>query len=290
MSKSISSLARSEDKPQKYIQDMPIYSHWLGIELQKVLDVAKEQLSSNEGSLRFKLVCSKNAFEIDRVCLDNASSRLEKACNITEKQSSFGLSSDPLFCKSELSLSALISIHLHEFLFHKTRNGLCLHQCPVRKRHDATRGNPEAADIYVCSSVNGEFGTPVLVADVKETDFAIAFRESALYGCGCIEVHSFTGKRVCPVTLGLPCTKTEAQLQLYVEGKKLWCLPISGKSQLHSKPLLCALYCGVQFIIQNSFNIRDRMAYAKPWVLCVTLSLLPGPLPSPSPGRDRDSP
>ena len=262
MSDSISNLARKEEDSEKYIQDMPIYSHWLGIELQKVLDVAKEQVSSKKGSLRFELVCSENAFEIDRVCLDNASSRLEKACNLTEKQSNFGLYSHHLLCKSELSLSALISIYLHEFLFHKTRNGLCLHQCPVRKRQDA---NPEAADIYVCSSVNGEAGTPVLVADVKNTEFETAYRESALYGCGCVEVHSFTGKRVCPVMLGLPCTKTEAKLQLYVEGlEKLWCLPISGKSQLHSKPLLCALYCGVQFIIQKSFNIRNRMAYAKP--------------------------
>ena len=141
---------------------------------------------------------------------------------------------------------------------------------PCQKAPTVVSRNPEAADIYVCSLLDYGFGTPVLVADVK-TEFAHAINESALYGCTCIEVNSYTGERLSPVKLGIPSTKTEAQLRLYLEGEdKLWSIPISPASpkrktlSLYSKPLLCALYCGVQFIIQNSLCIPNRMACAVP--------------------------
>ena len=49
---------------------MPIYSHWLAIKLQQVLDQASVQLDKETLTFQFD---SKNRFTIDRVSLNEAS-------------------------------------------------------------------------------------------------------------------------------------------------------------------------------------------------------------------------
>ena len=242
---------------------MPIYSHWLAILLQQVLDRASEQLANASQELIFEFD-SCNVFKIDRASLEEASSRLRTSFEIEEMEGTFGVCASDDLCSAELSLTALLACHLDSFLFTNTRNGLCLHQGPVRTK-SSTGGNPEASDIYVCSSVEGGFGTPVVLGDVKKFDLQHATRETGLYCCACLGVHSHTDRRVSPVVLGIPCTKTESNLLLYLEGnEKLWSIPVSEGQPLYSKPLLCALYCGVQFIIKNSYCITGPMTIAKP--------------------------
>ena len=220
---------------------------------------------------------SLNVFKIDIASLEEASSCLRTACEMKEMKETFGVCASDDLCSAELSLTALLACHLDRFLFSNSRNGLCLHQGPIRKRItklsqrideedvelNSTGENPEACDIYICSSVAGGYGTPVVLGDAN-TELQHAIRETGLYCRACLEVHSYTDRRVSPVVLGIPCTKTESELRLYLEGEeKLLSIPICQDQPLYSKPL-CALYCGVHFIINNCYHIASPMTVAKP--------------------------
>ena len=109
------------------------------------------------------------------------------------KQPSIGVLASDALCYAELSFSAMLACHLDRFLFALSRNGVCLHQGPVRNCKPDE--NPEASDVYICASTAGEYGTPVLLGDVKTVNLELAVRETGFYCYACAEVHS--QKSVC---------------------------------------------------------------------------------------------
>ena len=161
----------------------------------------------------------------------------------------------------ELALSVLTAYRLDRFLFSgdDAKCGFSLHQGPTRKRYNQT-GSLEAADIYICENADHCYGAPVAFGDMKLYHFETAIRETGLY-CSTSCLAQSGVKRESPIYIGLPCSKRELSLYVYIENKysdkhdddghSMWDIPVA-RGSIDSKKLLCTLYCGVHFLQKAS--------------------------------------
>lgn len=264
---SVSSVASdSSADASAYIKPMPTHSHWLAMELLGIVECARSQLATDRTTMEFTVGTQK--INIDKARLIQAHGSIEWACRMNviagkaQDTPQIGVLSEKRLASSELAFSALTTCLLDRFLFggDNAHLGYCLHQGPTRKRSKAT-GSPEAADIYVCSCVGGGYGIPVAFGDLKLSDIDRATIETGL--CCCSSVAVQTGQRKYPIYLGIPCTRSELALLVYMEEAdgKMWQIPVYSGFP-YCMELLCSLFCGVHFlIISNYFN---RVPMVKP--------------------------
>ena len=85
-------------------------------------------------------------------------------------------------CRAEQSFSCLYSRALDRFLFQDATKAACLHQAPSRVRERENNVTLEKVDIYALPFLaNFEPDGPILVADLKNSNFEVADKESLLY-------------------------------------------------------------------------------------------------------------
>ena len=92
--------------------------------------------------------------------------------------------------EAEMTFSSLMARTIDRFLFSgdSVCVGGCFHQTSTRKHKKP--GNPETADIYVCSYDKYLFpDNPMMLSDLKMYNFDEAVRETGLYCISCVEVH-----------------------------------------------------------------------------------------------------
>ena len=240
---------------------MPVYAHWLALEMLRVYESAKEKLANNT-ELKFDIDDQK--FVVDKSRLTEASESIDTACKLESRESVVskeGVLADANLFSSELAFSAILAVHLDRYLFSgkDSKVGFCVHQGPTRKRMKL-QGTPEAADLYVCGNKDRCYGTPVALGDVKLNKMQEAVFETALYCCTSCSVQSYASRKS-PVYIGLPCTVSRLTLYLYIEseyssirGSRMWAIPIA-KDLPYSQAMLCAIYCGVHFMLRESFYL-----------------------------------
>ena len=244
---SVSSVAKDEASAVEYIKRMPVYAHWFAVELLQIVECARSQLTtyplSELTTMEFSVGTQK--IEIDKARLKLACKSIKKVCGLVET--------------SELNFSALIACHLDRFLFggEDAHLGYCLHQGPTRKR-PKTSGSPEAPDIYVCSCDDRSYGFPVAFGSVKLNDPVLATTETGLYCSTSAQIQK--GMRKSPIYIGMPCSRTQLILQVYMEevDGRMWQIPVYS-SFLYCQELLCSLFCGIHFLIQSHYFNRSPM-------------------------------
>ena len=229
--------------------DKPIYNHWFALELYRAYLLAQEQvtLSAPDINLTF---CSVE-YKIERSRLDNAIAAIAFAASLQEQPDAngFGILSSSPIRSQELTFSSLYARALDRFLFRDESVGACLHQGPVRK--EGTRGCPEASDVYVIPLRNFKPGTPLLVSDIKTQDYDTALKETSLYASCCVN-HVRLNDETCPLILGLPVTRAQASLYLYVSShRKMWGIKVIGSNPPHDSALLCTVYAAVNYLCRN---------------------------------------
>ena len=246
---------------------MPAYSHWLAMELLQVVESARSQLDPPSETTIMEFTVGGQEMKIDKAHLILAHESIKKACELPllatirarEDTPVRGVLCETALASSELAFSALTVCHLDRFLFwgDNAHLGYCLHQGPTRKRPKIP-GSPEAPDIYVCSCDEKSYGFPVAVGDVKLHDLNWATAETALYCYTSATVHS--GVPGHPIYIGVPCSRSWLELQLYMEGTgdKMWQIPVYDDFP-YCKELLCSLFCGIHFLIKSYYCNRSPM-------------------------------
>ena len=262
----MSSVAKELDAAtaQQFFQEMPVYAHWLALEMLRVYESAKKKLDNNT-ELKFNIEHQK--FVVDTSLLSKASEAIWAACKLESTRESsvvsrHGVLADANLFNSELAFTAITACHLDRFLFSgkDAKVGFCLYQGPTRKRKKL-RGSPEAADIYMCGNEDHCYGVPVALGDAKLNKIQDAILETALYCSTSCLVQSGVSRQS-PIYIGLPCTINKLILYLYIEseytkdagGHHMWGIPVAEDSP-HSKALLCTLYCGIHFILRESLYL-----------------------------------
>ena len=118
---------------------------------------------------------------------------------------------------AEVTYTALCARSLDRFLFddNDSNVGACLHQFPVDKR-DGSSGVP-VADMCVVKLIKDLPHAPMLVCDLKTTDFPLAVNETACYAVKSMraghDIQDFT------VQLGFAGTKDSFQLLVFSVGE-----------------------------------------------------------------------
>ena len=262
----MSSVAKELDATtaQRYFREMPVYAHWLALEMLRVYESAKKKLGNNT-ELEFNIQHQK--FVVDTSLLTEASEAIHTACKMEATRESsvvlgHGVLADANLFNSELAFTAITVCHLDRYLFSgkDSKAGFCLHQGPTRKR-TKQRGCPEAADIYVCGNEDRCYGTPVAIGDAKLNKIQEAILETALYCCTSCLAQSCVPHQS-PVYIGLPCTVSKLILYLYIAsdssdgGSCMWGIPIAEDAP-YSKAILCALYCGIHFLLRETFYLNQ---------------------------------
>jgi len=252
---------------------MPVYAHWFPVELQKVIDSANRQLSESENQmLNFKIL--EESFTINRQHILNTSSAIKTACQLekiyTEACSgdiTLPISSGMLASKSvsscELAFSSLMTLHLDRFMFSNDNAsvGFCLHQGPTRVR----TSNPEVSDLYVCENVDGTCGNIVALGDLKRHDLDHAIRETGLY-CTTAGMIQISDPSLSPVIMGIAGTRSELSLLVCIrclpeqsipisEGCSMWLMEVC-RLDPYDQALLCAIYCGIHYLIKTRLRYR----------------------------------
>lgn len=126
---------------------------------------------------KFEFELGKKKFTLteEHICFGVES--VKAACMVSSSSSS----SESL-CSYELSFSCLYSRALDRFLFQDATKGACLHQTPSRVRQNEKNNTVEKVDIYALPFLaNFQPDGPILVADVKNSMFDAADKESLLY-------------------------------------------------------------------------------------------------------------
>ena len=165
-----------------------------------------------------------------------------------------GVLADTNLFFSELALTAC---HLDRFLFagEDAELGFCLHHGSTRKQCKQP-GCPLAPDIYICENLDHYYGAPVAFGDIKLHDLKFTTHETGLYCTTSCLANSGLAHRM-PIYIGLPCSRKDLELYVYIENKysdkndadghSMWQIPVV-EGATHSKELLCALYCGVCYV------------------------------------------
>ena len=123
--------------------------------------------------------------------------------------------SSEAMCRAEQAYSCLYARALDRFLFEDAAQGACLHQAPSRVREGEINSTLEKVDVYALTfRGNCNPAGPILLADVKINNFAAADKESLLYAIN--GVSEQCGQTQWPLQLGLPGTRSVAELQVYV--------------------------------------------------------------------------
>ena len=235
--------------PKNFDLCYPPYCHWFAVKLYDVYVRAKELLQdSAQPSISLEL--DGNTFAIDRSHLDFAVDSLYSACNLSASNCARGIGSSEGMCTAENTFTSLYARIMDRFLFMDPRVGGCLHQGSSRVRKEENDSTLEKADVYILT-FNHDMspGPPFAVADIKIEEFDKAVRESVLYGVSCSEQ---SGPKRWPVLLGLPGTKGETELFVFVpfSCERFFRYSVV-KSQTYDRALLCTLYVAVNYLCKN---------------------------------------
>ena len=144
-------------------------------------------------------------------------------------------------CRAEQSFSCLYARALDRSLFH---------QAPSRVREGETNTTLEKVDVYALPFLaNFNPDGPILVADLKNGSFGVAGKESLLYAVN--GVSGQCGPTRWPLQLGIPGTRSVAELQVYVPvDKGIWRLPIAHCSP-YDPAFLCTLYVATNYLCHS---------------------------------------
>ena len=174
---------------------------------------------------------------------------VQAACKVSSSSSSSvrGITSSTSLCSYELSFSCLYSRALDRFLFQDARKGACLHQTPSRVRQKGNNNTVEKVDICALPFLASfQPDGPILVADVNNSMFEAADKESLLYAVNGVSVQC--GQMHWPLQIGIPGTRELSELQVYVPlDGGLWRLPIAQCSPYDSA-FLCTLYVATNYL------------------------------------------
>lgn len=141
------------------------------------------------------------------------------------------------------------------FLFAKDPSrGACYHQAPSRCKSNDSR-TCERCYIYCAPFLQNTYNPsgPVLIADLKNEEFKIAHRESALYGTNSSKVQM--GKPSWEIMIGIPGSKDCMNLEVYIPGNKiLWILPVVEQRHPSDRALLCTIYTAVHYLCEHPIS------------------------------------
>ena len=118
--------------------------------------------------------------------------------------------------KAEHTYTMMFARELDHFLFAKDPSkGACYHRAPSRCKLNNGR-TCEKCDIYCTPFLQKTYypGGPVLIADLKNKDFDMACRESALYGTNSSNVQR--GTPSWEVMIGIPGSRESMKLEVYI--------------------------------------------------------------------------
>ena len=187
--------------------------------------------------------------------MKTAISAIEAAISMHDNrdpQSGHGIQSSRDLMRSELTFSSLVARALDRLIFddQSVSTGACLHQGPTRKQ-EGTRGSPECPDILIIHFAHDKGkvypSTPVLVSDLKLSNFSVAENETTCYSINAASVRHNT--HIFPVLLALPATLHRADLEVHVTvDKKMWRIPIVSHTTLTDGALLSTLCTAVQYM------------------------------------------
>ena len=194
---------------------------------------------------KFEFELGKEKFTLteEHICFGVES--VKAACMVSSSSSSSvrGITSCKSLCSYELTFSCLYSRALDRFLFQDATKGACLHQTPSRVNNNTV----EKVDICALPFLaNFQPDGPILVADVKNSMFDVADKESLLYAVN--GVSEQCGQIHWPLQLGIPGTRELSELQVYVPvDRGLWRLPIAQCSP-YDPAFLCTLYVATNYL------------------------------------------
>ncbi len=223
-STSVSELAKkSLDK--RHFFELPIYCHWFAIGLYDVYNFAKSVLDeTNDSTITLELHNIKYTIHLSD--LNRAHEAIKSAC------ASFD-----------------------HFLFAKDPSkGACYHQAPSRCRSNDSR-TCERCDIYCAPFLQNTYypGGPVLIADLKNGNFEMARRESALYGTNSSNVQN--GAQSWEIMIGIPGSKENMNLEVYIPGNHtLAIVPVVEKCCPFDRALLCTIYTAVHHLCEHPIS------------------------------------
>jgi hypothetical protein len=232
---------------------VPFYVHWFGVKLVELLTHARGIVNSSDSDI-ITLKLDGKDFTVDRKSLKVASDDINTFANISKANSAGnleGIMGFPNLLKCEITYTAFYQCILSTFL-NLGSKGMCVHQAPSRKRTN----NPEVSDIGIAPLFLGaRYPAPYIATwDCKtvEEGFDIADRKSALYQCNNLELAEGVERTEWPVTIGMPGTNREVELQIYVPVSKgmLWRAAIC-KCEPWDEALLATFYVAVHYLIEH---------------------------------------
>jgi len=148
-------------------------------------------------------------------------------------------------------MTASVCSALNRFLFpteELANKGICVHQCPVGPGKEV----PCCEDLYVCKLENGTIpGEVVLIGDgtTHSADFFPSQNQSISYSI--ISIENSNDHSVHYVQLALPFCTSKCRQDVHVElYDGIWVIPIA-ETELQSKALLCVLYAGIHYLLDN---------------------------------------
>ena len=214
---------------------------------------AKQSLEAKPGTnhqFEFKLGGEK--FTLTEKHIRFGVESVKAACNVSSALNSSvrGITSSESLCRAEQSFSCLYSRALDRFLFQDATKAACLHQAPSRVRERESNVTLEKVDIYALPFLaNFEPDGPILVADLKNSNFGLADKESLLYAVN--GVSEQCGPTHWPLQLGIPGTRNVSELQVYVPvDRGMWRLPIAQCSP-YDPAFLCTLYVATNYLCRS---------------------------------------
>lgn len=242
---SASSVAKKYNRSDVF-EDHPVYHYWLSLDIFKAFSSAQEQIKNGETTIR--LTINKSEFEVSLEALETAKSLITNALEGDEAPTyEFGIRHSEGLANFEKSQTSVCAVALHDLI--ASPYGKIMHQGSTRKNPDTSA--IESADYYGAVFSDNRICTPFLVGNGKLVgEFNQAVTQTGKYAHDVIEERR-DGKSPNPVILGLPLTRFQISLYVFVLGaKKLWGMQ-SVKCATSNLAVYATVYAASHYMINN---------------------------------------
>ena len=256
--KSVSEMAKSKD-PLPHPR-YPPYCHWFANELYKVYKDAEKKIEDNSLEV-YTFQFNEMLFSVTESDLASVVKSIKASCELTQLDCR-GISADQDMCDSELAFSSLYARALDRFLFKNPEEGACLHQAPNRVRF-SDKTKMDRVDVcamkFLC---NHAPSSPILLADLKNTEMDIAVRETVLYAVN--GAHEQRGVKIWPVQIGLPTIHEMSKLMVYIPSDGIVYQLLVAEGKPYDKALLLTVYVAVRSLYEDPIEYEYPITFPLP--------------------------